>query len=220
MTNPEITQVLTSSLQDLKKYIANLTRKIQHIEQKLSQLKKKGLIYASEYWRKDEAGNPKYLYLLYPPTQPGERLKQIYIGEKEANINQAREGILRAKTYDDLLNQRQVLMNDLAFLAENLQKIHSSSDQTVPTPQGGINEADLMLAVQKGQVQQFSLIEVEKDTFYIVVKLNTHSQEQFLSTQKKLHEPRLFKHLGRLIEYIHFKYPAISQIKFYLKTAA
>ncbi|ELP8114103.1 hypothetical protein QTS20_004316, partial [Salmonella enterica] len=60
---------------ELPALIDALEVEIETVTQRMAALKKAGLIYASEHWRKDAEGNPKYFYLLYP-QQPGEPRKR------------------------------------------------------------------------------------------------------------------------------------------------
>lgn len=99
---------------DLLPLIEALEVEIETVSERMAELKKAGIIYASEYWRKSappkkkgdtdapqEKGEPKYFYLLYP-QQPGEPRKREYIGCDPERIAEARQGIARAKEYDEL----------------------------------------------------------------------------------------------------------------------
>ncbi|EMP3151353.1 hypothetical protein WDX82_004789 [Salmonella enterica] len=86
---------------ELPPLIDALEVEIESITQRMAALKKAGLVYASEHWRKDSEGTPKYFYLLYP-QQPGEPRKREYVGCDEHRIEEARAGIARAKEYDEL----------------------------------------------------------------------------------------------------------------------
>ncbi|AIV73621.1 hypothetical protein X994_6626 (plasmid) [Burkholderia pseudomallei] len=85
---------------ELPALIDALEVEIETVTQRMAALKKAGLIYASEHWRKDAEGNPKYFYLLYP-QQPGEPRKREYVGCDADRIEEARAGIARAKEYDE-----------------------------------------------------------------------------------------------------------------------
>ena len=85
---------------ELPALIDALEVEIETVTQRMAALKKAGLIYASEHWRKDAEGNPKYFYLLYP-QQPGEPRKREYVGCDTDRIEEARAGIARAKEYDE-----------------------------------------------------------------------------------------------------------------------
>ena len=68
---------------------------------RMTGLKDAGLVYASEHWRKDHEGEPRYFYLIYPQKQ-GEQRRREYVGCDQHKIQQARAGIARAKEYDEL----------------------------------------------------------------------------------------------------------------------
>ena len=71
-------------------------------------LKKEGLIYASEHWRKDSEGQGKYMYLLYPQVK-GEKRRREYVGANQDSIEQARAGIARAGQFDRLQQEYSVM---------------------------------------------------------------------------------------------------------------
>lgn len=64
---------------ELPALIEALEVEIETVAQRMAALKKAGLIYASEFWRKDGDGTPKYFYLLYP-QKPDEPRKREYVG--------------------------------------------------------------------------------------------------------------------------------------------
>lgn len=86
---------------DLPKLIQALEQEIKEVASRMAELEKAGLIYASEHWRKDSEGQPKYFYLLYPQKQ-GEARRREYVGCDQAKIEDARAGITRAKEFDEL----------------------------------------------------------------------------------------------------------------------
>jgi hypothetical protein len=85
-------------------------------------LKKAGLIYATEYWRKDSDGEPKYLYLLHQQKQ-GELRKREYIGRDIARIEEVRAGIARAKEYDELAVRLANLKSRIRYVAGLLSEV-------------------------------------------------------------------------------------------------
>ncbi|WP_272688280.1 hypothetical protein [Providencia sp. PROV041] len=99
-TNKAHTAELVKLSAELPALIDALEVEIQTVTQRMAALKKAGLIYASEHWRKDAEGNPKYFYLL-SPQQPGEPRKREYVGCDADRIEEARAGIARAKEYDE-----------------------------------------------------------------------------------------------------------------------
>lgn len=95
------TDSLSKVVKDLPDYIGALEEKIQAVSIKMARLKKAGLIYATEHWRRNNNGEPKYFYLLYP-LQAGEKRKRKYIGTDPKKIRSAQEAIQRSIEYDDL----------------------------------------------------------------------------------------------------------------------
>lgn len=85
---------------------------------RMAGLKDAGLVYASEHWRKDNEGEPRYFYLIYPQKQ-GEQRRREYVGCDQRKIEQARAGIARAKEYD-------VLSGSLAKLSRCAQRASNS----------------------------------------------------------------------------------------------
>ena len=94
--------------------IEGLASDISAITTRMAELEALGLIYASEYWRKDNDGQPKYFYLLYPLKQ-GEARRRDYVGCDPARIEAARQGLARAREYD-------ALMADLRHLDDRAQR--------------------------------------------------------------------------------------------------
>ena len=86
---------------ELPALIEGLEADIAAVSARMAELKKAGLVYASEHWRKDANDEPKYFYLLYPQKN-GEPRRRDYIGCDTAKIAEARAGIARAKEYDEL----------------------------------------------------------------------------------------------------------------------
>jgi len=99
--NKHITELM-SLANEVKPLIEALGSEMAVITNRMAELKALGLIYASEYWRKDSDGQPKYFYLLYPLKQ-GEPRRRDYIGCDPARIEAARQGLARAKEYDALM---------------------------------------------------------------------------------------------------------------------
>lgn len=102
---------------ELPPLIDALEVEIEAIAERMAGLKKAGLVYESEHWRKDGDGQPKYFYLLYP-QQPGEPRKREYIGCDAKKIEDARAGIARAKEYDQLQAQLSTLTNRVHHVAQ------------------------------------------------------------------------------------------------------
>ena len=96
MTESSQLTKLASHARKLNKTILKVADERKTIERDMRKLKNNGLIYANQYWRDD-----RYFYLLYP-TKSGERRRREYIGTDPERINEARQGIERAKLYDRL----------------------------------------------------------------------------------------------------------------------
>lgn len=93
--------------------IASAGAKIEAIASRMAQLKKAGLIYATEHWRKDrKTGEPMYLYLLYP-SHVGEKREREYIGCDPEKVAAARAGIQRGKEFDQLNKQHKLMQSNL-----------------------------------------------------------------------------------------------------------
>lgn len=89
---------LTANMPQL---IDELESKMAAVDAQMAALDKAGLIYATEHWRKDADGEPKYFYLLYP-QKPDEARRRDYIGSDAAKIEDARAGMRRAQEFDGL----------------------------------------------------------------------------------------------------------------------
>jgi hypothetical protein len=122
LLNFEIEQSMTESsqLSKLASYARKLNRTIlkianerKTIERDMLKLKSRGLIYANQHWRDD-----RYLYLLYP-TKSGERRRREYIGADPERINEARQGVERAKLYD-FLSQRLTILDSTVNHVTNM----------------------------------------------------------------------------------------------------
>lgn len=98
--NKKITELM-SLANGIKPLIEALDSEMKTITTRMADLEALGLIYASEYWRKDSGGQPKYFYLLYPLKQ-GDPRRRDYIGCDPERIEAARQGLARAKEYDAL----------------------------------------------------------------------------------------------------------------------
>jgi hypothetical protein len=99
--------------------IDDLEGKITDVAGRMEALKKAGLIYATEHWRKGSDGEPKYLYLLYP-QQPNEPRRREYVGREVGRIEEARAGIVRAGDYDKLAAHYSALADRARRVADAL----------------------------------------------------------------------------------------------------
>jgi len=95
------TAELTLLAGELPALIQKMELDMDAVAIRMAGLKNAGLVYASEHWRKDQEGEPRYFYLIYPQKQ-GEQRRREYVGCDQRKIDQARAGIARAKEYDEL----------------------------------------------------------------------------------------------------------------------
>lgn len=108
--------------------IQEAKQKIDGVEKQLAALKKAGLIYASEHWRKDAQGDAKYFYLLYP-SKVGEKRRREYVGCDAESIAKARAGMERAKQFDALsvqLSRMQYRLDEVGGVLNRL--VHLLND--------------------------------------------------------------------------------------------
>lgn len=103
--------------------IAELEASIQAIDTHMAELQAAGLIYATEHWRKDGSGKPKFMYLLYP-SRAGEKRRRDYIGSDDAKVAQARAGMERAKEFDRLANQQRQLIGRVYSVGDDLKRAY------------------------------------------------------------------------------------------------
>lgn len=105
---------------DVPKMVRALEAEISGVVAGMEALENAGLIYATEHWRKDAKGEPKYLYLLHP-QKPGEERQREYIGCYAQGIKDARAGIVRGQEYDKLVGQYSALTARVRRIAEALE---------------------------------------------------------------------------------------------------
>lgn len=105
---------------DVPSLIDGLEGEIAQVVADMAALKKAGLIYATEYWRKAD-GEPKYFYLLYPKKN-GEPRRRDYVGCDAERIEEARAGIVRAEQYDKLAAQHSALECRVRRVSEALRE--------------------------------------------------------------------------------------------------
>ncbi|WP_281661186.1 hypothetical protein [Microvirgula aerodenitrificans] len=115
------TDELAKLAADVPGLIDSLERKIAEVVAGMAALKKDGLTYATEHWRKGADGQPKYFYLLYPQKH-GEPRRRVYVGCDAARIEKARTGIVRAEQYDKLAAQRADLEARARLVADALHE--------------------------------------------------------------------------------------------------
>ncbi|HDN9487717.1 TPA: hypothetical protein P2K86_004226 [Aeromonas salmonicida] len=107
-TKKNHTAELAKLAADVPGLIDTLESEIAEVVAGMAALKKAGLIYATEHWRKGSDGQPKYFYLLYPQKN-GEPRRRDYVGCDSERIEEARAGIVRAEQYDRLAAQHSAL---------------------------------------------------------------------------------------------------------------
>jgi hypothetical protein len=78
-------------------------------------------------------------------------------------------------------------------------------------PEHSITEADAVIAAKSETLKSLRIIKDNGD-FYVLVRLSWRKEELFLATTRTRKEPRKFRHLGRLIEYIENNYPCVKNI--------
>jgi hypothetical protein len=120
-TKKNHTAELAKLAADVPGLIDALEDQIAEVVANMAALKKAGLIYATEHWRKDAKGEPKYFYLLYPQKN-GEARRRDYVGCDAESIEKARAGIVRAGEYDRLAAQHSALSSRVRHVAEALHE--------------------------------------------------------------------------------------------------
>lgn len=108
----------------IKTAFARLAGHINTIEHQIAALEQHEMFYATEWWKDN-----KYLYLVSPTDQDGNRKRQ-YIGCDQQKIAEARQKITRWQTHRDLKKERLKLQlalrsreYDLDLLARNLKSL-------------------------------------------------------------------------------------------------
>lgn len=94
MANSTVKQLNTLAA-SLPRVITKLGNELADAQKRMAQLKRAGLIYATEHWREG-----RYLYLLHP-QHAGERRRE-YVGTDSKKIKAAQAAISRAHDYDAL----------------------------------------------------------------------------------------------------------------------
>jgi hypothetical protein len=83
-------------------------------------------------------------------------------------------------------------------------------------PEHSIKEADAILAAKSGTLKSVRILKDGQD-FYVFIRLTWRKEELFLATTRTNKEPRRFRHIGRLVEYIEANYPGIKAITLVLQ---
>ena len=79
-------------------------------------------------------------------------------------------------------------------------------------PDLSITEPEADTASRNSAVAAVRIVKTGPDTFHVMLRLTWRKQEVFMCTTRTRTEPRAFKHLGRLVEYLEEHFPAISEI--------
>jgi uncharacterized protein (DUF2225 family) len=111
----ELSNIGYAFLQDLQK----VDQRYLELQAQLAELKAQGLIYATEYWRPDNNGESKYLYLHYP-QRAGSRREREYVGSDPEKIENAQAGIARAKKHDELAAEAEQLRQRVETAREHI----------------------------------------------------------------------------------------------------
>ena len=122
-TKKNHTAELVKLATDMPGLIDALENQIDQVAKSMVALKKAGLIYATEHWRKDAKGRPKYFYLLFPQKN-GEARRRDYVGCDSESIEKARAGLTRANEYDIQAARYSALAVRVQRVAEALQDAH------------------------------------------------------------------------------------------------
>lgn len=83
-------------------------------------------------------------------------------------------------------------------------------------PDNAITEADAIIAEKNAAIESLRIIK-DGDSYHILIRLNWRKEEVYLATVRNREEPRHFKHIGRLFEYIEATYPSIVRVTVVLK---
>lgn len=121
MTEKNHTAELAELAADMPQLIHALGCEIVDVAARMATLEKAGLIYATEHWRKDAKGEPKYLYLLFP-QKAGEDRRRDYVGCDPEGVGIARAGIERARQYDALAGRYAALTERVRVVAGALHE--------------------------------------------------------------------------------------------------
>jgi len=76
-------------------------------------------------------------------------------------------------------------------------------------PEHSITEADAVLAAKSGTLKSLRIVK-DGASFYVLISLTWRKEELFLATTRTKKEPRRFRDIGRLVEYIESNYPGIK----------
>lgn len=80
-----------------------------------------------------------------------------------------------------------------------------------------ITEADADRAGRCGTVSAVKVVKSGADEFHVILSLSWATGEFFLCTTRNKKEPRKFRHIGRLLEYIEGRFPGINELRLVLR---
>ncbi len=78
-------------------------------------------------------------------------------------------------------------------------------------PEFAIFEADASVQGKNGAVKQIRVVK-EAGEFFLLLKFTWRAGEFYLATIRRPNEPRRFKDMSRLLEYIEEHYPTTKQL--------
>jgi hypothetical protein len=87
---------------------------------------------------------------------------------------------------------------------------------TMWTKDQAITEADAIISAKNGALKALRIVKEGKN-LYILLTLTWRKEELYLSTTRNQKEPRRFRNLDRLIEYIETHYPGLDTMSLILR---
>lgn len=85
------------------------------------------------------------------------------------------------------------------------------SNPSMWNPECAITEADAVLAAQNRALKSLRIVK-NGEAYHLLLQLSWRKDELYLATTRSLKDPRKFKNLDRLIEYIEEHYPGIHNL--------
>lgn len=75
-----------------------------------------------------------------------------------------------------------------------------------------IIESEAIVNSANNTITRIRVVQLSKDEFILLLKLSWRADEVYLSTLRSRKQPRIFKHAGRLLEYICSNYSSIKEV--------
>ena len=75
-----------------------------------------------------------------------------------------------------------------------------------------ITEPEADTASRNDAVTSIRIVKTDPDTFHVLIRLTWRKQDCYLCTTRSRTEPRTFKHLGRLVEYLEEHFPTVTEV--------